>query len=156
MRFHLRSVVLSAALLAAVPFAFSQNQPAPPPEKVAAVFGQNIHYFEAGQGPVVILLHGLGAVKEVWLGSIGALAAKYHVYAIDQVGFGHSDKPLLDYKIATWVDFLHEFMRTQDIAKATLVGNSLGGWDCTRICGAAACDGGEGFRGCLSRGRGAT
>ncbi len=57
-----------------------------------------------------------------------ALSGKYHVYAIDQLGFGHSDKPLLDYSIATWVDFLHEFMQTQKIAKATLVGNSLGGW----------------------------
>jgi 2-hydroxy-6-oxonona-2,4-dienedioate hydrolase len=103
-------------------------QGGPPPEKTAVVFGQNIRYFEAGQGPAVILLHGLGAVKEVWLGNFGALAGKYHVYAIDQIGFGRSDKPLLDYRIGTWVDFLQAFMQSQNIAKATLVGNSLGGW----------------------------
>ena len=103
-------------------------QGAPPPEKTAVVYGQNIRYYEAGQGPAVILLHGLGAVKEVWLGNLAALAGKYHVYAIDQLGFGHSDKPLLDYRIGTWVDSLQEFMRSQNIAKATLAGNSLGGW----------------------------
>jgi pimeloyl-ACP methyl ester carboxylesterase len=128
MKVHFRCVLLAAALTTCSLFAVSQTQPGMPQEKVAVVFGQNIHYFEAGQGPVGILLHGLGAVKEVWMGSFGMLAAKYHVYAVDQIGFGHSDKPLLDYTIATWVDFLHEFMQTQNIGKATLVGNSLGGW----------------------------
>jgi 2-hydroxy-6-oxonona-2,4-dienedioate hydrolase len=123
-----RTLLLSAVLAGVAPFAFPQNQPAPPPEKVAAVFGQNLHYYEAGEGPVVILLHGLGGGKEAWMGSFGALAAQHHVYAIDQIGFGRSDKPLLEYKIATFVDFLQGFMQTQNIAKATLVGNSLGGW----------------------------
>ena len=123
-----------AAMLAAVSlFAFSHNalaqsQPALPMEKGASVFGQNIRYDEAGEGPVVIFLHGLGAVKEIWMPSLAALAPNYHVYAIDQIGFGHSDKPLLDYKIATFVDFLQGFMKAQNISKATLVGNSLGGW----------------------------
>ena len=130
MRF--RSALLFATL-AAIAFASSQNvfaqsQPGLPPEKVAVVFGQNIRYYEFGQGPVVILLHGLGSVKEIWLANVGALASKYHVYAIDQIGFGHSDKPLLEYKIATFVDFLQGFMQAQNISKATLVGNSLGGW----------------------------
>jgi 2-hydroxy-6-oxonona-2,4-dienedioate hydrolase len=108
--------------------ALAYSQAAPPPERIATVYGQNIHYFDAGQGPVVILLHGLGAVKEIWLGNFGALAAKYHVYAIDQIGFGKSDKPLFDYRIATFSDFLYGFMKTQNFSKATLVGNSLGGW----------------------------
>ncbi|MFZ0418194.1 MAG: alpha/beta fold hydrolase [Candidatus Sulfotelmatobacter sp.] len=133
MNLRFRSVLLAAALAAVVPFAFlqnalAQNQPGLPPEKVTAVFGQNIHYYEAGQGPVVILLHGLGSVKEIWMANFGALAPKYHVYTIDQIGFGHSDKPLLEYKIATFVDFLQGFMQAQNIGKATLVGNSLGGW----------------------------
>jgi 2-hydroxy-6-oxonona-2,4-dienedioate hydrolase len=133
MNIRFRFVLLAAVWTAFLAFSFSQStfaqgQPALPPEKVTAVFGQNIHYYEAGQGPVVILLHGLGAVKEVWMASFGALAPKYHVYAVDQIGFGHSDKPLLDYKIATFADFLQGFMQAQSISKATLVGNSLGGW----------------------------
>lgn len=123
-----RSLLLSAFVAIVAPFALPQDQPAPPTEKVAVVFSQNIRYFEAGQGPAVILLHGLGGGKEIWMASFGALAAQYHVYAIDQIGFGHSDKPLLDYKIATYADFLQGFMQAQNIPKATLVGNSLGGW----------------------------
>ncbi|MBZ5681183.1 MAG: alpha/beta fold hydrolase [Acidobacteriia bacterium] len=128
MNIRFRSIFLAATFLAVAPFAFPQNQPAPPPEKTALVYGQNIRYVEAGQGSAVILLHGLGAVKEIWLGNFPALTAKHHVYAVDQLGFGHSDKPLIDYKIATWVDFLYGFMQSQNISKATLVGNSLGGW----------------------------
>lgn len=114
-------------LIAVVPLGFSQNSGLPQ-EKVAAVYGQNIHYFEVGQGPTVILLHGLGGAKEFWLSNIGAVASKYHVYAIDLIGFGQSDKPLINYKVATFTDFLHGFMQAEKIAKATLVGNSLGGW----------------------------
>jgi len=106
-----RTLSLVAVLIAnAGTLVSAQTQGGLPPEKTASVYGQNIRYFEAGQGPTVILLHGLGAIKEVWMPSFGALSAKYHVYAVDQLGFGHSDKPLLDYKIATWVDFLQGFM----------------------------------------------
>ena len=126
MNLHFRCGLLILVLLAA-PFALPQDQSLPQ-EKTAVVFGQNIRYFEAGQGPAVILLHGMGGAKEQWMGNFGALAAGYHVYAIDQIGFGHSDKPLLDYKIATFVDFLSAFMQTQNLGKATLVGNSFGGW----------------------------
>ena len=123
-----RNVFAAAALLTFSSFASAQTQPNLPPEKTAVVYGQNIRYFEAGQGPTVILLHGLGSVKEIWSANIGALSAKYHVYALDQIGFGHSDKPLLDYKIATFADFLQAFMQSQNLSRATLVGNSLGGW----------------------------
>lgn len=34
--------------------------------KEIAVFGQKIHYVEAGSGPTVILLHGLGGSTQVW------------------------------------------------------------------------------------------
>ena len=95
---------------------------------MAEVQGQHIHYDEAGQGPVLILLHGLGSNAGIWVNNIAPLAAHYHVYAPDQIGFGHSDKPLLDYKIQTFVEFLQGFMESQNIKQAALAGNSLGGW----------------------------
>jgi pimeloyl-ACP methyl ester carboxylesterase len=128
MRTSIRFLLLASILTGRSFLGYCQPAPTTPPEKVAVVFGQNIRYQEAGQGPAVILLHGLGASSEIWANSIAPLSTKYHVYAPDQLGFGHSDKPLLDYKIATWVDFLEAFMQSQKIAKATLVGNSLGGW----------------------------
>jgi pimeloyl-ACP methyl ester carboxylesterase len=96
--------------------------------KEVLVFGQKIHYLEAGTGPTVILLHGLGGSTQVWQFNIAALAERYHVVVPDQIGFGKSDKPLVNYRIRTYVDFLDQFCKQLRIDRATLVGNSMGGW----------------------------
>ena len=96
--------------------------------KETTVFGQKIHYVEAGSGPNVILLHGLGGSSQGWQFNIGPLAEKFHVYVPDQIGFGKSDKPLVMYRIRTYVDFLDQFCKQLKIERATLVGNSMGGW----------------------------
>src|SRR5258708_5020498 len=108
----------------AVP-AFGQGQPQ---DKTITVFGQAIHYFDMGSGPVVVLLHGLGSRKEDWLPVLEPMGQKYRLLVPDQIGFGKSDKPLLDYSIQTYVDFLNEFLRQLKVEKASLVGESLGGW----------------------------
>jgi pimeloyl-ACP methyl ester carboxylesterase len=99
-------------------------------EKTAIVFGAKIYYLEAGdaKNPTIVLLHGLGADTESWQFNIAALAAKYHVVAPDQIGFGKSDKPFLKYRVGTYTDFLDKFLSELNIEKASLVGNSLGGW----------------------------
>lgn len=106
---------------------FAQNAPQ---EKTVTIFGAKIRYLEAGDAakPKVILLHGLGAQAESWALTIPTLAQNYHVIAPDQVGFGKSGKPLLKYRVATYVDFLDKFMSELKIEKAHLVGNSMGGW----------------------------
>jgi pimeloyl-ACP methyl ester carboxylesterase len=96
--------------------------------KEVLVFGQKINYVEAGSGPTVILLHGLGGSTQVWGFNIGALAEKYHVVVPDQIGFGKSAKPFVNYRIRTYVDFLDQFCKQLKIERATLVGNSMGGW----------------------------
>jgi pimeloyl-ACP methyl ester carboxylesterase len=108
----------------AVP-ASGQGQPA---DKTITVFGEAIHYFDMGSGPVVVLLHGLGSRKEDWLPVLEPMAQKFRLLVPDQIGFGRSDKPLLDYSIQTYVDFLNEFLRQLKVEKASLVGESLGGW----------------------------
>jgi pimeloyl-ACP methyl ester carboxylesterase len=101
-----------------------------PQEKTATVFGAKISYVEAGDPtkPTVVLLHGLGGNVANWQFNIPVLAQKYHVVALDQIGFGKSDRPALKYRVGTYVDFLDKFMSETKIEKATLVGNSLGGW----------------------------
>ena len=99
-----------------------------PVEKETLVFGQKIHYVEAGSGPTVILLHGLGGSARAWQTNIGPLAEKFHVFVPDQIGFGKSDKPLVNYRIRTYVDFLDQFCKQLKIDRATLIGNSMGGW----------------------------
>lgn len=105
--------------------AFGQGQPA---DNTITIFGQTIHYFDMGSGPVVVLLHGLGSRKDDWLPVLEPMAQKYRLLVPDQIGFGKSDKPLLDYSIQTYVDFLNEFLRQMKVEKASLVGESLGGW----------------------------
>jgi pimeloyl-ACP methyl ester carboxylesterase len=94
-----------------------------------AVFGQRIEYYDVGTGPVVVLLHGLGSsAKRDWGKCILPLSAHHRVLAMDQLGFGGSDKPLIDFGIQTWVDFLGEFLRMENAKDFTLVGESIGGW----------------------------
>jgi pimeloyl-ACP methyl ester carboxylesterase len=100
---------------------------APVPKDVQ-VFGQKIHYLEAGSGPTVILLHGLGGDASNWAATVPALAKSFHVFVPDQIGFGASDKPLANYRVGMLVDFLDGFCKKLAITKATVVGNSLGGW----------------------------
>jgi len=60
------------------------------------------------------------------------MAQKYRLLVPDQIGFGKSDKPLLDYSVQTYVDFLNEFLRQLKVEKASLVGESLA--DGSRRC----------------------
>src|SRR5215212_3236083 len=102
--------------------------PAAQTQKEAVVFGQKIKYVEAGSGPVVVLLHGLGGNSTNWAFNTPALAQKFRVVVPDQVGFGGSDKPLINYRIGTYVDFLDKLLAELKVERATLVGNSMGGW----------------------------
>src|SRR5215813_2213031 len=97
-------------------------------DKWTTVYGAKIHYLEAGSGPAVILIHGLGGSSANWAPTIPPLAQKYHVIVPDQIGFGKSDKPMLNYRVGTLVDFLDGFYKQVGIQKASLVGNSLGGF----------------------------
>jgi 2-hydroxy-6-oxonona-2,4-dienedioate hydrolase len=121
-----RSLSIALILFVVSVSAFAQA----PTEKTVSVFGAKIAYVEAGDPskPKVILLHGLGGNSANWAFNIPALAANYHVIAPDQIGFGKSDRPLLKYRVGTYVDFLDKLMTELKIEKASLVGNSLGGW----------------------------
>src|SRR5207253_989128 len=97
-------------------------------DRFAMIFGAKIHYVDVGSGPPVILLHGLADDIGVWASVISALAAKHRVIAFDQLGFGRSDKPLLNYRVSTFVDFLDGLLNELKIKRASLIGNSFGGW----------------------------
>lgn len=117
------------AALAVLIFAVAAAAQAPQ-EKTATVFGAKINYIELGDPakPKVILLHGLGGSILNWSMNAAALSQNYHVIALDQVGFGKSDKPNLKYRVGTYADFLDKFMSELKIEKASMVGNSMGGW----------------------------
>ncbi len=87
-----------------------------------------VHYLEAGQGPVLVLVHGLGSSSEVWRDSMRLLARRYRVVALDLPGYGKSDKPHADYSIEYHAAALNDFIDALGAGKVTLVGNSMGGW----------------------------
>jgi pimeloyl-ACP methyl ester carboxylesterase len=97
-------------------------------EKDATVFSFKLHYREAGEGPAVILLHGLGGDGSRWISTMAALASEFRVIAPDQIGFGQSDKPLVNYSHAMLEEFLVEFMKAIEVPKASLLGHSMGAY----------------------------
>lgn len=94
--------------------------------KDVTVYTFTLHYLEAGRGQPVILLHGLGGDGSRWGPNIGPLAKDFHVFAIDQIGFGRSDKPLANYHTGMLAEFLAGFMGAVSLPRASLVGNSMG------------------------------
>ena len=119
---------LGAFLLTLLFAASAAAQAAAPSAKEAVVFGQKIQYTDTGSGPVVVLLHGLGGNSANWAFNTPALAQRFRVIVPDQVGFGRSDKPLINYRVGTYVDFLDKFLAGLKVERASLVGNSMGGW----------------------------
>jgi len=100
-----------------------------PAKHSALVLEQKIVYYDVGSGPVLVLVHGFGSEARFdWGNVILPLSKQHRVIALDQIGFGGSDKPFIDYSVQTWVDFLGEFLRTRGIHTFTLAGESLGGW----------------------------
>lgn len=99
-----------------------------PQDRFIKVENINTRYWAVGgKGSAVVLVHGLGGFIENWANNVNALAEQHRVYAMDLVGFGHSDKTPLTRDIDTLVKFINDFMEAQNIEKASLIGNSLGG-----------------------------
>lgn len=87
-----------------------------------------ISTMEAGEGPPVVLLHGLGATKASFLPTVGALARRHRAIAIDLPGFGDSDKPLSGaYDAAFFARAVVSLLDALGYERAHLVGNSMGG-----------------------------
>jgi 4,5:9,10-diseco-3-hydroxy-5,9,17-trioxoandrosta-1(10),2-diene-4-oate hydrolase len=92
------------------------------------VEGLRIHYVVAGQGPPVVLVHGLGVSLATWGENLGPLSQRYTVYALDIPGHGDSDKtPPGGYTLEAGVRWFVGFLDALSLSQAALVGNSLGG-----------------------------
>src|SRR5215471_14670661 len=119
------SLVAGAMAISAAVLVTAQSRP-PVVAKDVTVLGFRLHYLEAGQGPPVVLLHGLGGDGSRWTPNIEPLARDFHVFALDQIGFGQSDKPLANYHTGMLAEFLVDFLKAANVGRASLVGNSMG------------------------------
>lgn len=96
------------------------------------VDGYRLHYFEAGEStnPPLVLIHGWGAWSGHWKNIIPLLAKNFHVYALDRIGNGLSDKPLPDkfsYTTDDEAKLYSAFITALRYKQVNLVGHSLGG-----------------------------
>ncbi|KAL4518461.1 hypothetical protein Ndes2526B_g01130 [Nannochloris sp. 'desiccata'] len=102
----------------------------------------NINWLTAGEkGPVVVFIHGFGASVYHWRYLVPELSKTCRVYALDVLGFGWSDKAIVDYDgYEIWSDQIADFIKeivqpgcsndgNGGAEKAILVGNSLGGYN---------------------------
>jgi pimeloyl-ACP methyl ester carboxylesterase len=96
----------------------------------AATNGVRLHYVEAGDGPLVVLLHGFPEFWYSWRHQIPALAAAgFRVIAPDLRGYNESDKPpgVDAYRTETLVDDVDALIRHAGAARAAVVGHDWGG-----------------------------
>jgi pimeloyl-ACP methyl ester carboxylesterase len=97
-------------------------------EKFITIQGNNIRYLESGKSEkTIVLVHGLGASAERWEFVIPEFSKHYRVVVPDLIGFGYSDKPLVDYTTEFFSDFLGSFLQKLDLNKVSIIGSSLGG-----------------------------
>ncbi|ACK72785.1 alpha/beta hydrolase fold protein [Gloeothece citriformis PCC 7424] len=90
--------------------------------------GHQIQYTAMGSGQPLMLIHGFGASIGHWRKNIPVLAEKgYRVFALDLLGFGNSDKPILNYTIELWQQQIRDFWAEQIQKPTVFVGNSIGG-----------------------------
>ncbi|NYJ05797.1 alpha/beta fold hydrolase [Petropleomorpha daqingensis] len=101
----------------------------PPPlvRESRVVHGHRRAFVRAGDGPPLLLLHGIGNSAQTWAGVMDKLAAEHTVLAPDLLGHGSSDKPRGDYSIAGYANGMRDLLSVLDLETVTVVGHSLGG-----------------------------
>lgn len=95
--------------------------------KTIKVNGSDVHYYTAGQGEPLVVIHGGGGDARTWWKNISELAEKYTVYAPDLPGYGGSQPLDGHYYIPELSEFIGSFATSLGLETFHLVGHSLGG-----------------------------
>ncbi len=89
--------------------------------------GHRISYRIAGQGPVVLLVHGIAGNALTWTAVQERLGVHFTTIAPDLPGHGVSDKPAGDYSLGSLASALRDLLLALGYERATVLGHSLGG-----------------------------
>jgi pimeloyl-ACP methyl ester carboxylesterase len=90
--------------------------------------GETLHYADfGGEGPTLVLVHGLGASYTSWLAVAASLARRARVVALDLPGFGHSARSARGTTLRVMSEALARFVDAMSSEPVHLVGNSMGG-----------------------------
>ena len=98
-----------------------------PPDRYTTVQGHRVRYWEEGNGPPVVLVHGLANSVLTWRKNMEALGRDCRVIALDLPGHGLSDMPNIRFDLPTGAAFLGAFLDDVGVDRAHLAGNSMGG-----------------------------
>jgi 3-oxoadipate enol-lactonase len=88
--------------------------------------GVRHHYVSKGEGPPIVLVHGLGGSLHSWYGVIEVLSTNHHVVALDLRGHGRSDTGRGAFSISAWAQDVEALIGALELPAVTLVGHSLG------------------------------
>ena len=101
----------------------------PPAGRFVDVPGARLHVVERGQGPSLLLVHGLaGQLSHFTYGIVDQLATQYRVVAVDRPGSGYSVRtPGASAALGAQADVLAALIDTLQLGRPVVVGHSLGG-----------------------------
>ena len=91
------------------------------------VHGHDVAYRQAGEGPLLVMIHGIAGSSSTWVPSMPLLAERYTVIAPDLLGHGESAKPRGDYSLGAYASGIRDLLGVLGHERATVVGHSLGG-----------------------------
>jgi pimeloyl-ACP methyl ester carboxylesterase len=89
--------------------------------------GRNVHYYTAGVGEPLVVIHGGAGDARSWWGNIKDLSDRYQVIAPDLPGYGSSQPLDGNYYIPELSDFINKFTKFLHLKKFYMIGHSMGG-----------------------------
>ncbi len=92
-----------------------------------SLHGNRISYRTGGQGPLLVLIHGITSSSASWESVLPALAERFEILAPDLLGHGQSDKPAGDYSLGSHACLVRDMMLMLGHTSGTIAGHSLGG-----------------------------
>jgi pimeloyl-ACP methyl ester carboxylesterase len=105
-----------------------ESLPAEARSNYVEVRGKNLHYYEMGDGPAILLLHDFPTHSYVWRHVMPRLAFRYHVYALDLAGYGKSTvPPNTDRSVGAQVSYVVDWMEAVGLDSSIVVGEGIGG-----------------------------
>lgn len=98
------------------------------------VDGRRIHYFVGGEGPPLVMVHGVASRAADAALLYPELMRHRRVYALDLLGYGDSEKPRdATYSVAMQSEVVRGFMDALQLREADVLGVSLGGWIALKV-----------------------
>ncbi len=101
--------------------------PSPFRPRTVPIHGHDVSYRMAGEGPAIVLIHGIAGSSTTWKSVMPRLAEHYTVIAPDLLGHGQSAKPRGDYSLGAYASGIRDLLAVLGRERVTLIGHSLGG-----------------------------